>query len=439
MFDVVYDEYVDGLYGKTATIIINNKIEAQIKFCEYLYFNEDFDEIVSKGYNPFKSGIEEIETILNVLGFSHNKTLQLDYYNNYKTVQSYLISDSKIESSFVHEYLENYVNSNFNYDVQTQENNLISLYTLWTSQGLDELVADELNCTWNEKAIILTTTEWCGINIHSTGSLNVVGNDTSKLTFKNIHGYLFSYSEQLGLEFAGIEAKSATSEIFEGLINGKLTIFDSENNLTVIRVTNSSSEIVINTTTGNTNCLLAADINNLINKFKYKGASSETNVPYSYPKEFVQEYNLISSSLENNKNNIFSNETEKGIKRYVFNEITHKDKVLASVQSVLLYISPKTGGLLFGTLQVMIYIGEYSLNIRETYAPLNTYQYFSYHPPIWNGKTIVLLDNTTGYIDYVEIPYKSNGELDIEKATYIEGESGVRNLTNEEVKYYASL
>ncbi len=87
----------------------------------------------------------------------------------------------------------------------------------------------------------------------------------------------------------------------------------------------------------------------------------------------------------------------------------------------------------------MIYIGEYSLNIRETYAPLNTYQYFSYHPPIWNGKTIVLLDNTTGYIDYVEIPYKSNGELDIEKATYIEGESGVRNLTNEEVKYYASL
>ena len=332
MFDVVYDEYVDGLYGKTATIIINNKIEAQIKFCEYLYFNEDFDEIVSKGYNPFKSGIEEIETILNVLGFSHNKTLQLDYYNNYKTVQSYLISDSKIESSFVHEYLENYVNSNFNYDVQTQENNLISLYTLWTSQGLDELVADELNCTWNEKAIILTTTEWCGINIHSTGSLNVVGNDTSKLTFENIHGYLFSYSEQLGLEFAGIEAKSATSEIFEGLINGKLTIFDSENNLTVIRVTNSSSEIVINTTTGNTNCLLAADINNLINKFKYEGASSETNVPYSYPKEFVQEYNLISSSLKNNKNNIFSNETEKGIKRYVFNEIrTHKDKVLASV------------------------------------------------------------------------------------------------------------
>ena len=139
-------------------------------------------------------------------------------------------------------------------------------------------------------------------------------------------------------------------------------------------------------------------------------------------------------------NNIFSNETEKGIKRYVFNEIrTHKDKVLASVQSVLLYISPKTGGLLFGTLQVMIYIGEYSLNIREMYAPLNTYQYFSYPPPIWNGKTIVLLDNTTGYIDYVEIPYKSNGELDIEKTTYIEGESGVRNLTNEEVKYYASL
>lgn len=70
---------------------------AKIVFCEYLYTWNDYNEIVTKGYNPF-STLENVTTILNAFGMPHDKTLQLDYYNNYKTVQSYLISDSKIES-----------------------------------------------------------------------------------------------------------------------------------------------------------------------------------------------------------------------------------------------------------------------------------------------------------------------------------------------------
>lgn len=440
-FNVVYDQYEDErFYGKTATIIVNNKIEAKIVFSEYMFSLNDFYEILDKNYDPFISEIEDMKTTLNALGFSHNKTIQLDYYNNFKTVQSYLISASKINSEYVHSYLENYVASNFNYDLQAQENSLISLYTLWASQRLDDILADNLNCTWQEESIVLTTTEWYGMSIHSTYSLDIKGNETSKWTFKNLHGYLFSYCEQLALESAGIEAKSATSEIFEGLNNGELAIFDSKNDTMVIRVTNSTSEIVINTTTGNTNCLLGTDINNIINNFKYKGGASENHVDHSYPKELVNEYGLIYSSFDSNLNNIFSNETEKGIRRYVFNEIrTHKDKVLASIQSVLVYISPKSGGLIFGTLQAMIYIGEYTVDARNMYAPSNTFQYFSYHPAIWDGKTITILDRETGQCDYVEIPYKKNGELDIEHAIYIEGESGARNLTEEEVELYGDL
>ena len=84
----------------------------------------------------------------------------------------------------------------------------------------------------------------------------------------------------------------------------------------------------------------------------------------------------------------------------------------------------------------MIEIGEKSVQIRNKYASDETYQYFSYHPPVWEAKTIQFRNNETGYLDSVEIPYNADGTYNIKKAIYIDGKNGKRNLTAEEEEIY---
>lgn len=51
-------------------------------------------------------------------------------------------------------------------------------------------------------------------------------------------------------------------------------------------------------------------------------------------------------------------------------------------------------------------------------------------------KIIHVLNKNTNKIDCIEVHYKSNWEYDIDKAVYIDSETGRRNLTTAEINKY---
>lgn len=438
-FSVTFEEYNENFIGKVATIVLNNEIKARIYFSEYCYSWDMFEYIEEKGLG-WDYEIENINTVLTAYNFTHNRTINLDYEDPNIIVESYAITDSKDMERSLKETIENYIHFDKNYNKKALENYIISLYTAWTLEESCKVLSNKTNCSWRDKLIIQTTSDWNGLVMHSVYDLDVSGNESSKWTFRNIYGVLFSYCEQLGLELAGISATSATTEAYKGIETGKETIFEQKADLLIIRSVNSTSHVVINLTCGDTKSLLGLDINKILENIKYKGSASYEILDESFPKDFLNSFSVVKNGLINDYHNIVNKETKKNTERFVFNEIrTHKAKVMGLVQSILTFVSPKAGGTISGAIQSMVAIGEYMVKFRNDYASNSTYQYFSYHVPIYNGKTVTVPDKETGYIDYVEIPYKSNGEYDLSKAIYIDGKTGKRSLTNAEKEYYTSL
>ena len=438
-FSVIFEEYNKNFFGKVATIVLNNEIKAKIYFSEYAYSWKMFEYIEEKGLG-WDYEIENANTVLTAYNFTHDRTINIDYEDSNTIIESYAITDSDDIENSLKETVENYIYFNKNYDKKALENYIISLYTAWTFKESCKVLANKTTCNWSDKLIIQTTSDWNGLIMHSVYDLKVSGDESSKWTFRNIYGVIFSYCEQLGLELAGIPATSATSEAFGGIESGKEMIFEQKDDFLIIRTVNSTSQIVINLTNGDTKSLLGLDIGKILENINCKGCASYEILDESFPKDFLNSVSVVKNGLINDYRNIVNKDTKKNMERFVFNEIrTHKAKVMGLVQSILTFVSPKAGGVISGAIQSMVAIGEYMVKFRNDYATNSTYQYFSYHVPIYNGKTVTVYDKETGYTDYVEIPYKSNGEYDLSKAIYIDGKTGKRSLTNAEKEYYTSL
>ncbi|OQD58972.1 hypothetical protein MBBAR_6c00820 [Methanobrevibacter arboriphilus JCM 13429 = DSM 1125] len=89
-----------------------------------------------------------------------------------------------------------------------------------------------------------------------------------------------------------------------------------------------------------------------------------------------------------------------------------------------------------GTIGIGIGFGFATIGYKNTWASNDTWQYYSYHGTIWDMKTIYILNKKTNKIDCIEVPYKNNWEYDIDRASYIDSETGRRNLTTAEINKY---
>lgn len=68
----------------------------------------------------------------------------------------------------------------------------------------------------------------------------------------------------------------------------------------------------------------------------------------------------------------------------------------------------------------MIGYGEFTVQVRNDLKPMDTWQYFSYHPSLIQDrtKTFCFKDNN-GYEAFIEVPVLSDGRLDRDNAIYI--------------------
>lgn len=74
----------------------------------------------------------------------------------------------------------------------------------------------------------------------------------------------------------------------------------------------------------------------------------------------------------------------------------------------------------------MIGYGEFTVQVRNDLKPMDTWQYFSYHPSLIQDieqKPFVLKINN-GYEAFIEVPVLSDGRLDRDNAIYINGKNG---------------
>lgn len=71
---------------------------------------------------------------------------------------------------------------------------------------------------------------------------------------------------------------------------------------------------------------------------------------------------------------------------------------------------------------LMIGYGEFTVQVRNDLKPMDTWQYFSYHPSLIQDrtKTFCFKDNN-GYEAFIEVPVLSDGRLDRDNAIYING------------------
>lgn len=231
---------IENFRAEKADIILNDKIEASIKYTNPLITMKTNNIINSIG-GFFINFPESSNTILETDREKINRTVQFHYGMRflmdwdpkvpYETIQSYVISREKISDNFIYKAMEKNIVFKEKYEKTAYELYLLSLSTSWVSDKLANGFAKDSNVVWNkEKSIVLTTKEWVGLSVHANGKVNAFGNKKDVRVFKLNYGLVFSLCEKLALEMYGQEATCAVSEIMEGILLVNRILLKKEEN-----------------------------------------------------------------------------------------------------------------------------------------------------------------------------------------------------------------
>lgn len=283
-FNTVYSQYkLYGFNGEKVNFILNNKIEASIKYTDKLLTNKAQNAINSINGFYFATN-ENCNTSFNTKISKIDRVIQVSYGipilkkwkpNSYETIQSYVISSSKVSNNTISNAIEKGFLINEKYESSIYDTCLLSLITTWISDELSDELGKACNVNWwKNEVVVLTTKEWHGLSIDSKISIKESGTNENVRWFKLNHGLLFSLSEKLALEMSGQEAKCAVTEIMSGILNGKPFSIEQKEELIKIKLINSTDEIVINKTSGSTSAINGLNINKILKSINLKGGDT---------------------------------------------------------------------------------------------------------------------------------------------------------------------
>lgn len=419
----------------------NNLQFAETK--EHLNYTDNMQKI---GNLPSKS-------IITAFNFKDYQVLKKEhvsfgkYYdrkNGFEVIQSYAITNQKITNNTIIHYL----NQNRSYPIGGMKASygtfLTALSTIWLSDFFADLYSQKYNVTWNRNSNIIVM---CGVNnnesayIHSLNasmSMNINSNNqTNVIGFRFVNSLALSKLENIALSFAGNSSNCSLELLCNSIINNNFTILKNKDTFSIMSTDGSNSYITINTTTGLVYDILFKD------DFCYKGVYSN-NLFTCFHDNLTD--NLI-KNLKNCVNNIMNVITDFGD----FFEAIRKTNTNATFFEIIdmkagIELSIGTNGLLGCTsileamgsaVSLMIGYGEFTVQVRNDLKPMDTWQYFSYHPSLIQDrtKTFCFKDNN-GYEAFIEVPVLSDGRLDRDNAIYINSKNGARKMDRNETYSY---
>lgn len=417
--------------------IIDNEVVAKV-FIETFYFTNEFNKILDAGY--YHTEFEFIDSIFKCEGHEFKRSVQLssgeflhskssEKFSNFNTIQSYLIDYKKITNSFLEKECNKAVNIG-GYYKNAHDYYMAALLTIASSDAVSDNLARQLGVTWNKKYnVVLVNCDWMGITMDAYVPLVVNGDKGNVFKFRVAHGLLFSLCENIGVGSTGNAAKDTVGNILQALDGGKDFVIDQEGDVLTISLVNSTDKIVINLKTGVTATYTSPNIAEMLYGVPLKGGYGCAAAISSKP-----EYMVL--SIVNSFKNGFDAFSD------ILSTVT-PNKVLLSLvaafnkEVAILTFSFLTGEITINTLLIAgAEIQGFTFEYRNKYAPYSTWQYFASHGPMDKIKTVAVRNPVTQYVDYVEIPRDDRGNLNMDKARYIDSITGKRDLTyDEKVKY----
>ncbi|MDO5847977.1 MAG: hypothetical protein Q4P18_00370 [Methanobrevibacter sp.] len=440
-FSVIYSSETN--YENIA-FVIDNQVVAKVTV-KLLFYEDEFRKLFDLGY--YYLGHEFINSSFKAENMEFNREVQWTFeekqmtikgmpvFDNFNTIQSYLIDYKKISNEILQNEIEKAVNFNGGYDKYAYNMYLSALLTLWSADCMADEYANQLNVTWDKKPchIVLVNLDWLGLTLDSKVPLTVNGDKNNTIQFRMVHGLLFSLCEQFGLSSTGNQAVDSVTNIMTAIANGENFVITQKNNVFTLRLVNSTNSIVINLTSGVTSTYTSLNMENLLSNIILKGSScirpGSQNFRTGYNANYI--LNVHKMTLEGYFNMI-ANINYKKLGGLFLKHMGINTPIL--VFSLIGKNFPVAG-----LVQISCAANGAVLEYRNKYAPANTWQYYSPLQYSWDVKILSVYNEKTMVYDKVEIPYNNAiGDYDVEKAVYIDFMEGKRDLTKGEKIFYSN-
>lgn len=430
----------NGEKWENIDLILENEKVATIKFSEKYINPNTLNDLIKINY-PFVT-FEQINRTLTIDEFVMNKTSYIDYgygslyewdsNREYEILESYVLGESKVSEEMVEKAIAEKANLNEDYLKDAYDFYLVGLDCLWSSTYLNDKLAENNNVRWDRETLLLVYSDWLGIKLDTQAKNDVYGNNENDIkNFKVTSSIVFSLCEKTSLQLLGVESLSAVSEIYDGINEGKSLVVDKIDDLVIIRIANSTNSLVINITSGNTNAYVTPDLDLISQKITLKGASTLYGIYFSTEDKVEDGVSYQKIILKNFME--FINPFNDNIKIDMDILMEFGGKLLPTA------INAASAGE-YGILSMVYIIYEGNnllIEYRDKYVD-DKYWQFLPKANSFNAKIIHVNNPETGYKDFVEIPYDSNRNLDIDNANYIDLVYGRRDLTSSEKEIFSN-
>jgi hypothetical protein len=249
--------------------------------------------------------------------------------------------------------------------------------------------------------------------------------------------------------FPNLVHQSALTGLIEAYQNGSTIEFIHENEYILIKeVNNTSYMLLYDIITGTMRDLLIYGNSSLSGAYCY--SDQQTEWGYDFGREFLENINSIGDLLKGSYEDLGLSNSHNGlmdgikdidnlVKSIISRDIVITTLEIGSFSAGLLgyFITGTTGAILLGIPFLLMSEAEIIRGLRNKYITDKYWKYLSPMMPIWEGKVITVKNNKTGYLDFIEVPYKIDSwELDRSKAIYVDMTTGKRNMTIAETYKY---
>ncbi len=383
------------------------------------------------------NGVEELEK-REYISYGNSELYQP--LRGFEVLQSFAIINKKVKQETVDKWLK--VNSGYLSRIGIMNvygMYLASLGTAWMADEIANAYSKEYDVTWDRDR---TTTILGGINLDNTYihilnadmGMKVNGKDSNKIK-------LFKLVNSLGLPELENIALSPVEELFiENSTNSLENIFQNFNSyslifnedLALIQMENSTTNIILNQTTGVVNVIMKE------NGFYYKGATVKTTNDCC--------------SCNQIGNNIVNKLSDTAFRLFITNPLTYPyfknagyelgllaHKTLPYILSAAGASAQGAGGLAYGLLGFALKMQDIGTSYRsqqdksDWHGLMDTITFT--RPGLFQQKKVYNIPNGKGGYDYVEVPIKKDFSLDRENALYI-SKGNVKKLTKKETYKY---
>ena len=395
-FDAIFNCYNDSGAGyENLEIYLNNVKKASIEFTIYLKVEGTVKFIKELG-DKFLIYPENVKTILkiNKLKMERNERLSYNilntklnidtnYWNkdvNYDSIQSYIITNSKVSDSDVDFYLKNLDKSD-NFKKTINDYFLGALTSFWLSDKLAEELSSKYNVTYKrvDFDLILSGINYYGPYLSSI-SYNApetyIGELENIKSFKFLHSILFSEIEKFSLELSGKESECALSDIITCILSGKAFSITDYDEYQVISILDNSSKLIYYKNQSHVTTIISQR-----NLESSKGAIS-LSLGYLYPNKMFLNFNKLKFEEIYNKLGSFLVELLSFRKKISYELLAGGIGIYASFKGLL--VQPKLITFMVGTSEIMC-------GIRES-MEYEDWRYFGVYPA-WKGKTFQFISN----------------------------------------------